>query len=469
MAMAMAALPAWARAGRWRVLRRVLGAVLALAGAVATPAGIVPERFGPDDVVLIVAPHPDDETLCCAGVAQRARAAGAQVAIVWLTSGDAFELDAIVVEHRVHPGKAGLERLAHERMAEARAAAGLLGIGADSLFFLGYPDRGLQRLLGDRYFSSYRSRYTGADAVPYANALAPGAAYQGRNLARDLAAVLDRLRPTLVLAPTPLDAHPDHRAAGELVMRRRPFIRGGAFQCEASQRLEVATSATARTSASVSPILPRCLSNPASSAVRLSSSLQNAVSATARTREVAASDFSARTKVSPSISGIETSQSTTSNDASCARASARSAAPDSSTSAPATVSTIAARSRASPSSSTTSTRSPLSGCGSCMATRCALHVPALCLVIFGRSRGSEWTHLATRRAKMPRAADHPLAARNARKRRSRTEGSTGGISACCPESAMTFLIRSTYVTQPGHSARWCSNRACSSDGKAPSR
>lgn len=219
MAMAMAALPAWARAGRWRVLRRVLGAVLALAGAVATPAGIVPERFGPDDVVLIVAPHPDDETLCCAGVAQRARAAGAQVAIVWLTSGDAFELDAIVVEHRVHPGKAGLERLAHERMAEARAAAGLLGIGADSLFFLGYPDRGLQRLLGDRYFSSYRSRYTGADAVPYANALAPGAAYQGRNLARDLAAVLDRLRPTLVLAPTPLDAHPDHRAAGELVMR----------------------------------------------------------------------------------------------------------------------------------------------------------------------------------------------------------------------------------------------------------
>lgn len=209
----MAALPA---------VRPLAGVVLALAMAVAAPRAAraaVPEHFQPGDVLLIVAPHPDDETLCCAGVAQRARAAGARVAIVWLTSGDAFELDAIVVEHRVPPGKTGLARLANVRMAEARAAANLLGAGADSQFFLGYPDRGLQRLLGDRYYASLRSRYTGADAVPYADALSPGAAYQGRNLERDLAAVIDRLRPTLLLAPTPLDAHPDHRAAGELVMR----------------------------------------------------------------------------------------------------------------------------------------------------------------------------------------------------------------------------------------------------------
>ncbi|MFO1265523.1 MAG: PIG-L family deacetylase [Rubrivivax sp.] len=215
----MAVLPAGTQGLGRRGARRALGALLALAGAVVVPAAEVPARFTADDVVLIVAPHPDDEILCCAGVAQRARAAGARVAIAWLTSGDAFELDAIVVERTVRPGRAGLARLAYERMAEARAAAGLLGIGADSQFFLGYPDRGLQRLLGDHYFSSYRSRYTGADAVPYANALAPGAAYQGRNLARDLAGLVDRLRPTLVLAPTPLDAHPDHRATGELVMR----------------------------------------------------------------------------------------------------------------------------------------------------------------------------------------------------------------------------------------------------------
>lgn len=199
--------------------RRWLGGALALLAAGVAGAATVPAEFSRRDVVLIVAPHPDDETLCCAGVIQRARAAGARVAIVWLTGGDAFELDAIVVEHRFRPGKAGLERLALERMAEARAAAGLLGVTADGQFFLGYPDRGLNRLLTDRYYLSYRSRYTGAESVPYAGALSPGAAYQGRNLERDLATVLERVQPTLVLAPTPLDAHPDHHAAGELVIR----------------------------------------------------------------------------------------------------------------------------------------------------------------------------------------------------------------------------------------------------------
>jgi LmbE family N-acetylglucosaminyl deacetylase len=199
--------------------RRWLGGALALLAAGASAAATVPAEFSRRDVVLIVAPHPDDETLCCAGVIQRARAAGARVAIVWLTGGDAFELDAIIVERRVRPGMAGLERLALERMAEARAAAGLLGVTADGQFFLGYPDRGLNRLLTDRYYLSYRSRYTGAESVPYAGALSPGAAYQGRNLERDLATVIERLQPTLVLAPTPLDAHPDHRATGELVIR----------------------------------------------------------------------------------------------------------------------------------------------------------------------------------------------------------------------------------------------------------
>jgi LmbE family N-acetylglucosaminyl deacetylase len=215
----MAASPAARQRLATRSPRRWLGGALALLVAGAAGAAMVPAEFTRGDVVLVVAPHPDDETLCCAGVVQRARAAGARVAIVWLTSGDAFELDAILVEHRLRPGRTGLERLAHERMAEARAAAGLLGVPARDQFFLGYPDRGLHRLLADRYYQSYRSRYTGAESVPYEEALAPGAAYQGRNLERDLATVIERVQPTLVLAPTPLDAHPDHRAAGELVIR----------------------------------------------------------------------------------------------------------------------------------------------------------------------------------------------------------------------------------------------------------
>jgi LmbE family N-acetylglucosaminyl deacetylase len=55
--------------------------------------------------------------------------------------------------------------------------------------------------------------------VPYAEALAAGTAYEGRWLERDLRQIIERVQPTRVLAPSPLDLHPDHAAVGELVRR----------------------------------------------------------------------------------------------------------------------------------------------------------------------------------------------------------------------------------------------------------
>jgi LmbE family N-acetylglucosaminyl deacetylase len=171
------------------------------------------------DVLLVVAPHPDDESLCCAGAIARARASGARVALVWITSGDAFELDAHVVEHRLLTKHQDLLGLARLRMREASRVAELLGIGRQERFFLGYPDRGVTKLLHENFDSPYQSPHTGAAAVPYAEALAVGAAYTGANLERDFRAVLARVQPTWILAPSPLDEHEDHRATGELVMR----------------------------------------------------------------------------------------------------------------------------------------------------------------------------------------------------------------------------------------------------------
>jgi len=59
------------------------------------------------------------------------------------------------------------------------------------------------------------------DAVPYSEALFPGHPYTGESLEKDFAAVLERVRPTLILAPSPLDEHPDHRAAGLLTIAAR--------------------------------------------------------------------------------------------------------------------------------------------------------------------------------------------------------------------------------------------------------
>jgi len=175
--------------------------------------------FTSRDTVLIVSPHPDDESLCCAGVMRRALAANARVAVVWITGGDAFELDARLVEKRLRPGAVGLRKLGEIRAGEASRAADALGIPAANRFMLGYPDRGVARLMLDHYFTVYRSRYTGESNVFLSNAVSPQAPYEGRALTRDLQGVVERLTPTYVFVASPLDAHPDHRASGELAVR----------------------------------------------------------------------------------------------------------------------------------------------------------------------------------------------------------------------------------------------------------
>jgi LmbE family N-acetylglucosaminyl deacetylase len=146
-------------------------------------------------------------------------AAGGHASIVWLTSGDASELDLLVIERslRIRPDR--MRDLAARRMREARAAAAILGVPPGRQFFLGYPDEGLLTLITDHFTTPYYSRFNGALSVPYADTFAAGHPYTGESLERDFGRVLDRVRPTLVLAPSPRDAHPDHRAAGILTLR----------------------------------------------------------------------------------------------------------------------------------------------------------------------------------------------------------------------------------------------------------
>jgi len=195
--------------------------VLSLAAARADAALPAMPPIGPTDTLLIVAPHPDDESLCCAGLIHVARQAGAKVAIVWITDGDAFRWDAMVMNHAALPNTASYQRLGLIREGEARAAAHALDVPDDSIYFLGFPDRGVARLMGAYFYprSAWHSRYTGARDVIYPDAFDPGARYDGRHLVHDFALILDRVRPTLVFAPGPQDTHPDHRAAGLLVAR----------------------------------------------------------------------------------------------------------------------------------------------------------------------------------------------------------------------------------------------------------
>ena len=134
--------------------------------------------------VLVVAPHPDDESIGCGGALRLHVDRGDRVDVVFLTSGEL-----------------GIEQLACDaarkvREDEAEQAAALLGL--NRLVFLRHPD----------WFLSDHE-----DSVRV-----------------DLTRVVEECAPDRVLYPHAGEAHPDHAAAARIVTQvwdglGRPFAR----------------------------------------------------------------------------------------------------------------------------------------------------------------------------------------------------------------------------------------------------
>jgi LmbE family N-acetylglucosaminyl deacetylase len=199
------------------LLAAALFATTATAVADESSGGLPP--IDANTSLLVVSPHPDDETLCCAGAIRRVIAAGGRVSVVWITSGDGSELSMLIAERSLFAPRDKVRDLAARRMQESRAAMAVLGVAGTRQFFLGYPDGVIRQLLtGDRS-TVYHAKFTGETRVPYSDALFPGHSYTGASLEKDFEAVVDRVRPTLVLAPSPQDTHPDHEASGLLAIR----------------------------------------------------------------------------------------------------------------------------------------------------------------------------------------------------------------------------------------------------------
>jgi LmbE family N-acetylglucosaminyl deacetylase len=172
-----------------------------------------PER---GERLLIVAPHMDDETIAAGGRALAALARGAEVSVVFLTAGDCNRSCARVLFRTWSPSADQYLSVGRTRILEAEAAMRALGLPADRVFILGYPDQGLSTMAADRS-ARIVSPSTGRLHVPYDRALRPGAAHTLDNLVDDLARVIDDVRPTSVIAPVHFDVHPDHQAASSIV------------------------------------------------------------------------------------------------------------------------------------------------------------------------------------------------------------------------------------------------------------
>ena len=118
--------------------------------------------------VLVLAPHPDDETIGCGGSLVLHVKAGDPVKVVFLTNGAQGDSS----------GREGKEDYVQMRKTEAIGACACLGV--TDLEFWSYEDRALA---GSR-----------------------GAILRLMDL-------IDSFQPQLVYAPSPLEFHPDHRAA----------------------------------------------------------------------------------------------------------------------------------------------------------------------------------------------------------------------------------------------------------------
>src|SRR5450756_1185477 len=95
------------------------------------------------DRVLVVSPHPDDESIACSGLIQHALEAGAQVRVLWMTAGDHNIVGPPLFWRTAPVTPAQFRDIGHKRMQEAKNAAHVLGLSSNDLIFLGYPDGGL--------------------------------------------------------------------------------------------------------------------------------------------------------------------------------------------------------------------------------------------------------------------------------------------------------------------------------------
>ena len=123
---------------------------------------------------LVLAPHPDDETLGCGATIMRKLAAGTSVQIVIATDGRYWPPST----------KLSADALAEIREGEAHRAAAILGLPRKNLAFLRFEDGRLadqRQLLRDRLVDS-----------------------------------LDAINPEEVFVPSIIDTHPDHRVLAEL-------------------------------------------------------------------------------------------------------------------------------------------------------------------------------------------------------------------------------------------------------------
>ena len=128
---------------------------------------------------LVIAPHPDDESLGCGGTIALLREKGYAVHVLFVSDG--------TLSHP-HSKAYPAPRLRDLREQEAREALRLLRVDANACTFLRYPDR----------------RVPTSQDLDFPEAVAR------------VETILNEVKPTTVFMPWQRDPHPDHRACWQI-------------------------------------------------------------------------------------------------------------------------------------------------------------------------------------------------------------------------------------------------------------
>ena len=128
---------------------------------------------------LVIAPHPDDESLGCGGTIAQLGALGYAVHVVFVSDGTMSHPNS-----RAYP----TERLRDLREAEAHEALRILAVNERACTFLRYKDRQVPM----------------RDQPDFLEA------------ATSVATLIDQVKPSTIFVPWRRDPHPDHRASWQI-------------------------------------------------------------------------------------------------------------------------------------------------------------------------------------------------------------------------------------------------------------
>ncbi len=128
--------------------------------------------------ILILSPHPDDESLGCSGTILLYTGKGIDVYLIVISNGEKAEVE--------------IENIGEIRKCEATASAALLGI--KKTIFLDFPDKEITA--------------------------------HKEHIKKKLSEIIKDINPDIIFAPFPVDPHPDHRATSEIALMLMPELPG---------------------------------------------------------------------------------------------------------------------------------------------------------------------------------------------------------------------------------------------------